>query len=114
MVNEIIFGIIDFIKLLIPLVIISFISLKLGMPLRKKIADRYDLSWVKSALVINFSLVFGLIILIYFSFIFIGFSAAAPQEASLEYTAFEYVLMFAVALVRILITTIILSLAFWA
>ena len=111
MFEEIIFGVFDFIKLLIPLAIISFIALKIGVNLREKIADKYDLSWVKSALVINLIFIFIILFVTYLSFIFIGFSLATPQEAELEYTAFEYVLMVGIALIRIIVATIILALA---
>jgi hypothetical protein len=111
MFEEIIFGVFDFIKLLIPLSIMSFVALKLGVNLREKIADKYDLSWVKSALVINLVFVFIILLSTYLFFIFVGFSLATPQEAELEYTAFEYVLMVGIALIKIIVATIILALA---
>jgi hypothetical protein len=111
MFEEIIFGVFDFIKLLILIVLISFVALKIGVNLREKIADKYDLSWVKSALVINLIFVFIILFVTYLFFIFVGFSLAAPQEAELEYTAFEYVIMVGIALIRIIIVTIILALA---
>ncbi|MFA5764031.1 MAG: hypothetical protein WC915_04420 [archaeon] len=111
MFEEIIFGVFDFIKLLIPIVLISFVALKIGVNLRNKIADKYDLSWVKSALVVNLIFIFIILMSTYLFFMFVGFSLAFPQEAELEYTAFEYVLMVGIALIRILVATIILSLA---
>ncbi len=104
-------GIIDFLKFLIPVSIIAFIFFKIFSRFKQKLIDRFDLSWVKSCLIINLSLIFVIIFCFYIYFIFVGASIAPITEPELSYNFFESLLMIGLALIRILVVTIILSLA---
>ncbi|MDD3083429.1 MAG: hypothetical protein PHP82_00200 [Candidatus ainarchaeum sp.] len=106
---ELFFGLIDFLKFVIPLSIIMFIICKLFDPLRKKIVEKYNFSWIKSCLLLNLIIIFILIFSFYMYFVFIGASLAFPTEPELEYNFLEFFLMICLALIRILIVTIILS-----
>ncbi len=107
---DVLFAIIDFLKFLIPLALVLFVLAKILHPLRIRIEEKYELTWIKSTLVINLSIIFLMIFLTYLYFVFLGFSLANPLDAEMEYTAFEYVLMIGIALIRIVVATIILAL----
>lgn len=106
---ELFFGLIDFLKLVLPLTVFFFIIQFFFEPIRKKIVDKYDLSWVKSCLVLNFVTIFLIIFIFYLYFFLIGGIIAPTTDSELAYNFFEYFLMIALASIRILIASIILS-----
>jgi hypothetical protein len=101
----------DFLKFLIITSIIAFVVFKIFSPLREKLVEKYDLTWIKSTLLINIVSIVALITFVYLYFVFLGFSLAVPQQTEIEYTMFEYLLMFGIAFIRILVASIILALA---
>lgn len=107
---EIFFGVIEFLKLLIPLTIFIFVLTKIISPVRDKLKEKYSLSWLKSTVLINFLIIFSIILIIYLYFFMIGFSLAVPQGESISYTAFENLLMVGLGLIRIFIASVILAL----
>ena len=107
LLSTILFSIFDFAKLLVPLSIIMFVIYKLFSPLRDKLDDRFELSWLKSVLALNLITTFVVLFGIYLYFFFLGGVLATPMEFG--YDIFEQLLMILVALVRIIIVTIILS-----
>jgi hypothetical protein len=100
----------DFLVLLIPLSIIAFIGSKLLSKLRVKIEERFNLDWLKSIFITNFVIIFVAIFLIYIYFILIGVVTAEFRTVELEYNIFENLILLGMGGIRILITTLILSL----
>jgi len=100
----------DFLILLIPLAIVAFISSKLLSKLREKIEDKFKLGWMKSIFITNFAVIFIIIFLAFIYFIIIGAMSAQFRTPELEYDIFENLLLVGLGVVRIVITTLILSL----
>jgi hypothetical protein len=111
MIFQLIFGVIDFLKFLLPLAIIMFVVYKLFFPLKEKISDRFEFSWVKSCLLLNLITIFILLFAFYAYFAFIGTSLALPTEVELQHDFVETIALIGFAVVRILIVSIIFSLA---
>ncbi|MDD4251104.1 MAG: hypothetical protein PHX27_02840 [Candidatus ainarchaeum sp.] len=106
-----VFGVIDFLKFLIPISIVLFILHKIIFPIKEKLSNKYDLSWVKACLLINFVIIFLIIFSSYLYFFFIGGLIAPTGEHIINYDLFENLLLIGLALLRIIIVTIILSIA---
>jgi len=100
----------DFLVLLIPLSIIGFVGSKLLSKLRERIEDKFGLDWLKSIFITNFVVIFVAIFLIYIYFILVGVVTAEFRTPELEYTIFENLLLVGLGVIRIAITTLILSL----
>lgn len=100
----------DFLILLIPLTIISFIGSKLLSKVRVRIENRFNLDWMKSIFITNFLLIFIIIFLTYLYFIFIGAALAEFRATEIEFDFFENLLLVGLGAIRIFIVTIILSL----
>jgi hypothetical protein len=111
MIFQLIFGVIDFLKFLLPLAIIMFVVYKLFFPLKEKISDRFEFSWVKSCLLLNLIIIFILLFAFYAYFAFVGASLALPTEVELQHDFVETIALIGFAIVRILIVSIIFSLA---
>ncbi|MFA6319587.1 MAG: hypothetical protein WCX66_01540 [archaeon] len=101
---------IDLLKLLVVFSIIGFVLYKIFSPLREKIAEKYSLSWSKSCILLNFSVFFVLILLVFIMFMILGYLDAPLRDPETEYTFFENVMLVLIAVPRILISSIILSL----
>jgi hypothetical protein len=99
----------DFLKLLILASIVFFIVYKIFSPVRQNLAEKYSLSWVKSCLLLNFSVSFVLIFLLFLHFMFIGFFNAPFRDPAIEFDVFENILLVLLAVPRMLITAIITS-----
>lgn len=108
--SQIFFSIINFLILLIPLTIISFVIYKLLNPWKEKLIDEKNLSWFKSVFVINFISSFIVIFLIYMYFYFIGIIGAGIIDSELAPTLFEHILFILNDVIRIIIAAIIISL----
>ncbi len=108
--NLIFFSIFDFLKLLIPIVIICFVLHKLINPFKNKLMKEKEYGWIKSVFIINFSIIFSLIFLTYIYFYFNGLVLATPIDPELSNTIIDHVLLILQDLVRIIVATIILSL----
>lgn len=110
---SIIFGsIFDLVKLLLLASIIGFILFKIFSPLRKKLEEKYSLSWIKSCLAINFSAFFILIFIAFVYFMLIGYLDAPLRDPETEYTIFENVMLVLIAVPRMIIASVILSFLF--
>ncbi|MFA6065216.1 MAG: hypothetical protein WCW44_01375 [archaeon] len=101
--------IVDFVKLLLLLSIVSFGLYKIFSPVRTWIEKKYFLSWIQSVLVFNLVFIFLALALFYFYFVFVGFSSAPVRDPSMEMDLFENIFRIAVSLGRILIASVILS-----
>lgn len=106
-------SLIDLTKLLLITSIIGFVLFKIFSPLREKFAEKYSLSWSKSCLFLNFIIFFVLILVVFVLFMVIGFLDAPLREPGLEYDFFENVLLVLIAVPRIFISALILSLVFF-
>ncbi len=103
-------GLIDFLKLLIPMAFIALILFKLLFPLREKIREKYSLSWIKSTLAFNFIVCFVPIVLIYIYFDFLGGALTKVIDPEITYDFFESITIFLISAVRIVIASVILAL----
>ena len=109
--SVILVSVVEFLKLLILVSVVSFIGYKLFSPLREKLAEKYSLSWLKSCLALNFILIFVITLLAYIYFMYAG---AALTQLVVEETQFDLgdnIIFVVLALPRILISTLVLSLA---
>ena len=104
------FGLIDFLKFLIPLTIISFVIFKLGSKIKDWLKEKYELTWMKSVLVINLVTIFVIIFFTYLYFSLLGGALTLVNTPDLSYDFFESIILLGVATIRIVIATIILSL----
>ena len=77
--------VVDFLMLLVPLAIISFVLYKIFSPIRKSFAERFDFSWFKSSAILNYIAVFVVLLAIYFIFVLIGYFAAPIRDPELEF-----------------------------
>lgn len=110
---SIIFGsIFDLVKLLLLTSVLGFILFKIFSPLRKKVEEKYSLSWTKSCLVVNFSVFFILILAVFVYFMIIGYVSAPLRDPEIEYNIFENVMLVLIAVPRMLIASITLSFLF--
>ena len=101
--------IVDFVKLLLLVSIGSFVLYKVFSPARKWIEEKYSLSWLKSALALNFVAIFLFILIFYFYFVFLGFSVAPIRDPALDLTLSENLFRIAVSVARIFVASLILS-----
>jgi len=100
----------DFVKLLLVFAIVSFIAYKLFSPVREKIAQKYSLSWAKSVLLLNFVIIFLIIILTYLFFMYVGISAAPLRDPDLDFNFVETIVLFLSAVPRLFVAGVILAL----
>ena len=100
----------DFLILLIPLAIVSFIGSKILSRLREKIEDKLKLDWLKSIFITNFVIIFICIFLAFIYFIFLGAALSEYRAPEIEYDIFENLILVGMGAVRIAIATLILSL----
>jgi len=100
----------DFLVLLIPLTILAFIGSKLLSRLREKIEDKFKLGWMKSIFITNFAVIFVIILFAFIYFILVGAFTAEFRTPELEYDIFENIMLVGLGIIRIAITTLILSL----
>ncbi len=101
--------IVDFVKLLLLVTIVSFILYKIFSPVREWIEKKYYFSWIKSVLILNFVSIFLFLLLFYLYFAFVGFTTAPVRDPSMEMDLFENLFRLAISAGRILIASIILS-----
>jgi len=101
--------IVGFIKLLLLVGVVSFVLYKIFSPVRKWIEEKYNLTWIKSAIILNFVAIFLFILLFYLYFAYIGFSSAPARDPDLEFNLFENLGRIAISAGRILIVAVILS-----
>ncbi len=102
--------IIDFIVLLVVLSAFSFVLYKIFSPLREKLAKRFSLSWVLLAILLNFIIIFVFLVIVFIYFMALGYISAPMSDPSLSFNAFENLAIFFIALPRVIITSIILTL----
>lgn len=100
----------DLFKLLFLASIIGFFLFKLFSPFREKISEKYSLSWSKSCILLNFIVFFVLILVFFVFFMILGYLDAPLRDPETEYNFFENVMLVLIAVPRILIASIILSL----
>lgn len=101
--------IVDFVKLLLLVSIVSFILYKIFSPIRKWIENKYSLSWIKSVIVFNVVSIFVAISLFYLYFAFVGFTSAPVRDSSLELDLFDNIMRIIISLGRVLIVSVILA-----
>jgi hypothetical protein len=107
--DSILFGIVDFIFLLVPLVIIFFILYKIFSPVKNWLMEKYDLSWTKSCLVINFVLISAIFIFAFIYYYVLGSMLALPIDPQVQFTPIDDFVVIVIASVRALVVSIILS-----
>jgi len=112
-VETIFFGLVDFVFLLIPLIIISFILYKMLSPLRLWVAEKYSLSWTKSCLLLNFFLFFIFFVLVFVYYYFLGSVMAPPIDPEVRFNIIDDFVVILIASVRIVVASMILSLIFY-
>lgn len=110
LIGIIFFAIIDFLKLAIPLTIISFVLYKLFYPLKEKLVEKYEFSWIKSVFLINFVLTFLFLFFIYIYFYLTGIIQERPLDYELSHTIFEIISFILIDSIRILIASFIIAL----
>ncbi len=110
-ITEVIFAVFDFLKLAIPMAVLVFVIYKALAPVKNWLSEKYNLSWMKSVVLLNFIIIFGFLALFYLYFAATGALKAAPIAPELEYTLGENALLLAIGLVRVLIASVILTLA---
>ncbi|MDD3159821.1 MAG: hypothetical protein PHQ98_02545 [Candidatus ainarchaeum sp.] len=111
---DLIIGLIDFFKFVIPLAVLFLIVYSILEFFQKKLNSKYNLSFIKSFFIINSIFIFIAILAFYLYFILIGYllvdsSAVNPD---LAYTLVENIFMVLSGVFRILLISIILSLVF--
>ncbi len=106
----IVITLIEFLKLLVLVSVLSFIGYKLLSPLREKLAEKYNLSWMKSCIIFNIVFLFVVILAIYIYFMLVGGLSAPARDPSIEYSLIDNLLFILIASVRILIASVILGL----
>ena len=102
--------ILDFVKLLALVSIISFVLYKIFSPIREKVAEKYSLSWTKSALLVDFVCVVVLILVTCIYFIYLGAVLAGPIDPELDYNLIDYAVLILACIPRVIIASIALSL----
>ncbi len=107
---EVIFAIFDFLKLAIPLTILVFVLYKAFSPAKLWLIEKYNLSWMKSVILLNFIIVFVSLLVFYFYFVLTGTLGAAPMDPDLQYTLGENAIMVLIGAVRVLVAAVILTL----
>lgn len=112
-VESLFFGLIDFIILLIPLIIVSFVLYKMLSPLRIWLAEKYSLSWTKSCLLLNFFLFFVFFVLVFIYYYFLGSAMALPIDPEVKFNLIDDLVVIIIASVRIIVASMILSLIFY-
>jgi len=101
--------IVDFVKLLLLVTIVSFILYKIFSPVREWIEKKYYFSWIKSVLILNFVSIFLFLLIFYFYFVFVGFTTAPIRDPSMEMDLFENLVRMLISAFRILVVSVILS-----
>ncbi len=107
------FSIIDFLVLLIPFTVVSFFVYKFFSIIRKKLSEKYELSWSKSCLLTNFISVFVFLFLVFVYFYFLGGVLAKPIDPEVQYTLIDDLIIIAFASVRIIVASIIAAFLFF-
>jgi hypothetical protein len=95
---------------LVPLTVIFFIVYKIVNPYKERLIEERELSWLRAAFLINFVISFVLIFIIYMYFYFIGIIGSGIVDVELTPTLFEHVSFILFDAVRIVISSIIISL----
>ncbi|MFA6269529.1 MAG: hypothetical protein WCW13_06365 [archaeon] len=103
-------SVVSFLKLLILVSVVGFVLYKIFSPLREKLAEKYSLSWIKSALLLNFVSIFVLILIVYLYFMIVGVLSAPAMDPALDNTLIDYAVLIISAIPRVLIASLILSL----
>jgi len=101
--------IIEFIRLLLIVFVFSFIIYKIFSPIRQRIAEKWNLSWMKSALLLNFISMLVLLFAAYILFMWLGSIDAIPRDPGLDYDILDNVLLLLVSSGRIIVAAILLS-----
>jgi hypothetical protein len=104
-------SVIEFLRLLLLVSVFSFILYKIFSPVREKLADKYDLSWIRSCLALNFIVIFVGILLFYLFFMYIGAVSAPIRDPDIEFQLTDEVVLVLIASLRILVISIILSIS---
>lgn len=108
-IGEILLGILSFVKLWVPFAIICFVLYKIFSPLRKKLADDHNLSWIRSSLLLNFVIFFVLLLVVFLYFFAIGAFASPNRGPELDYTVAENALILLFGVGRIIVASVILA-----
>ena len=103
-------SLVDLFKLLILFSVLGFVLFKIFSPIREKLAEKYSFSWAKSCVVLNFIVFFSVILFLFIFFMILGYLDAPLRDPETEYTFFENVMLVLIAVPRMLIASIILSL----
>jgi len=101
--------IIEFIKLLVLVFVISFVIFKIFSPIRKKLSEKLNISWMKSALLLNFIVMLILLFAVYILFMWLGSIDAIPRDPGLDYDVLDNVLLVLSASGRLIISALLLS-----
>lgn len=111
-VSFFLFSVLDFLKFLIPLVILVFVLYKLLNPIKEKLMDDYEIDWIKSVFSINFLAVFVFLFLIYLYFYLTSMIIERPLDPELTHTIFEIIMFILVDTMRIAVASFIIALSF--
>ena len=102
-------ALVDFVKYLLILSVIFFILYKLLSPLREKLADKYDMSWIRSAATFNLIVVFVCFLVFYLYFIVVGALAAPPIDPDIQFNLVEETFVILLGVVRVAVASVILA-----
>lgn len=103
----IISALINFFIVLVPFFIISFFIYKFFSIIRKKLVDKYDLSWTKSCLLVNFVSIFIFLLIVFVYFYFLGGVLAKPIDPEVQYNLIDDIIIILFASVRIIVASLI-------
>lgn len=107
---ELIFStVMDFLFILLIFSVIVFFIYKFFSGVRKKVAQKYDLSWTKSCLVVNFVSIFLFLFLVFVYFYFLGGIMARPMDPEVQYNIVDDILVILFASVRIIVASLIMT-----
>ncbi len=108
---SLLFSVFDFLKLLIPLVLICFVLHKFFNPIKENFIKNKEYGWIRAVLIINFFVFFVPIFLTYLYFYFTGIIQAQAIDPELMTTFFEHIMFILTDLIRVIIASIILAIA---
>lgn len=105
--------VLDFLVLWIPLTIICFALYKVLSKAREHLVEKYELSWTRSCLALNFIIFFAFFFVVYLYFFFVGASLAVRLDPEVEYTILDNLSVLFFASIRMVVASIILAIALY-
>ncbi len=101
--------IIEFIKLLVLVFVVSFVIYKIFSPIRQKLAEKLNISWIKSALLLNFVVMLIVLFAVFIFFMWLGSIEAIPTDPGLDYDFLDNIFLVLASSGRLIVSAILLS-----